>query len=165
MIFGFNTDVKHGDTIYHVQSEAREGEFLLQTQVFVRGRCIGKKATSYAGKSDQFADTQKEQQLREQHRLVLDAIREGKLDQALDRAEPETLATVKELEVLWLNSDSVHADRNLTMQLNKVGNCLWRAAAKAAFGSYAEIGHNLFCRCKSTSRAGHAIGTMHESQI
>jgi hypothetical protein len=117
MIFGFNTDVKHGDTIYHVQSEAREGEFLLQTQVFVRGRCIGKKATSYAGKSDQFADTQKEQQLREQHRLVLDAIREGKLDQALDRAEAETLAAVKELEVLWLNSESVHADRNLTMQL------------------------------------------------
>ena len=49
MIFGFNTDVKHGDTIYHVQSEARESERLLQTQVFVRGRCIGKKATSYAG--------------------------------------------------------------------------------------------------------------------
>ena len=44
MIFGFNTDVKHGDTIYHVQSEARESEKLLQTQVFVRGRCIGKRA-------------------------------------------------------------------------------------------------------------------------
>jgi hypothetical protein len=133
MIFGFNTDVKHGDTIYHVQSEAREGEFLLQTQVFVRGRCIGKKATSYAGKSDQFADTQKEQQLREQHRLVLDAIREGKLDQALDRAEPETLATVKELEVLWLNSDSVHADRNLTMQLKVTEGGAAAAGARLIF--------------------------------
>jgi hypothetical protein len=117
MIFGFNTDVKHGDTIYHVQSEARESELLLQTQVFVRGRCIGKKATSYVGKSAQFGDAQKEQQLREQHRLVLDAIREGKLDQALDRPEPEVLAKVKELEVQWLNAESVHADRNLTMQL------------------------------------------------
>jgi hypothetical protein len=129
MIFGFNTDVKHGDTIYHVQSEARESERLLQTQVFVRGRCIGKKATSYAGKSaegsagdtqhgdTQHADTQKEQQLREQHRLVLDAIREGKLDTVLDGGEPEVLAAVKELDVQWLNSDSVHADRNLTMQL------------------------------------------------
>jgi len=119
MIFGFNTDVKHGDTIYHVQSEARESERLLQTQVFVRGRCIGKKATSYGSKSPdaQISDTQKEQQLREQHRLVLDAIREGKLDQALDRPEPEVLATVKELDVQWLNAESVHADRNLTMQL------------------------------------------------
>ena len=48
MIFGFNTDIKQGDTVYHVQSEARESELLLQTQVFVRGRCIGKRATSYA---------------------------------------------------------------------------------------------------------------------
>lgn len=119
MIFGFNTDVKHGDTIYHVQSEARESERLLQTQVFVRGRCIGKKATSYADRSSDvpFADTQKEQQLREQHRLVLDAIREGKLEQALDRPEPETLAAVKELDVQWLNSASVHSERNLTMKL------------------------------------------------
>jgi hypothetical protein len=119
MIFGFNTDIKQGDTVYHVQSEARESELLLQTQVFVRGRCIGKKATSYGSKSAevQLPDAQKEQQLREQHRLVLDAIREGKLDQALDRPEPEVLATVKELEVEWLNSDSIHADRNLTMQL------------------------------------------------
>ncbi|MGA2858831.1 MAG: hypothetical protein ABSE40_18320 [Candidatus Sulfotelmatobacter sp.] len=119
MIFGFNTDVKHADTIYHVQSEAREGERLLQTQVFVRGRCIGKKATSYAGKADEapLGDAQKEQRLREQHRLVLDAIREGKLDSVLDRPEPEVLAAVKELEVEWLNAGSVHADRALTMQL------------------------------------------------
>ena len=31
MVFGFNTDVKHQDTIYHVQSEAREADLLLQT--------------------------------------------------------------------------------------------------------------------------------------
>jgi len=119
MIFGFNTDVKHGDTIYHVQSEAREGELLLQTQVFVRGRCIGKKATSYGSKASeaQVGDAQKEQLLRQQHRLVLDAIREGKLDNVLDHPEPEVLAKVKELDVQWLNSESVHADRNLTMQL------------------------------------------------
>lgn len=118
MIFGFNTDVKHGDTIYHVQSEAREGEHLLQTQVFVRGRCIGKRARPYgASGGNQSGDTQKEQQLREQHRLVLDAIREGKLDSVLDRGEAETLATVKELEVQWLNADSVLSETQLTMQL------------------------------------------------
>jgi hypothetical protein len=119
MIFGFNTDVKHGDTIYHVQSEAREADQLLQTQVFVRGRCIGKKAVSYAQSAPQsdFGDPQKEQMLRDQHRQLLDAIREGKLDSILDRAESETLAAVKELDVQWLNATNVHADRNLTMQL------------------------------------------------
>jgi hypothetical protein len=119
MIFGFNTDVKHGDTIYHVQSEAREGDQLLQTQVFVRGRCVGKKAISYASSAQQagFGDAQKEQMLRDQHRLVLDGIREGKLETVLDRAEAEALAAVKELDVQWLNAASVHADRNLIMQL------------------------------------------------
>lgn len=119
MIFGFNTDVKHGDTIYHVQSEAREGELKLQTQVFVRGRCIGKRAISYASSANepQFGDPQKEQQLREQHRMVLDAIREGKLDNVLDRPEPEVLAAVKELEVQWTNAESVHSNSSLSMQL------------------------------------------------
>jgi len=135
MIFGFNTDVKHGDTIYHVQSEAREGERLLQTQIFVRGRCIGKKATPYGDKSGEAesADTQKEQRLREQHRAVLDAIREGKLDNILDRPEPEALATVKELDVQWLNAASVHSDRNLTMQLKVTEGGSAAAGARLTF--------------------------------
>jgi len=119
MIFGFNTDVKHLDTIYHVQSEARESEKLLQTQVFVRGMCVGKRAISYAKSAMEpgFGDPQKEQQLRDQHRLVLEAIREGKLESVLDRTESESLAGIKELDVLWENATSVHANRNLTMQL------------------------------------------------
>ena len=119
MIFGFNTDVKHADTIYHVQSEARESERLLQTQVFVRGRCVGKKAISYAASAAEagFGDSQKEQLLRDQHRLVLESIKEGKLDSVLDKAESETLAAIKQLDVQWENAASVHSDRNLTMQL------------------------------------------------
>jgi hypothetical protein len=120
MIFGFNTDVKQGDTVYHVQSEARENELVLQTQVFVRGRCIGKRATSYAERLAQgdFTDQQKEQTLRDQHRLVLDSIREGQLDAVLDRREtPETLASVKELDLQWVNAESVHNASNLLMQL------------------------------------------------
>jgi hypothetical protein len=119
MIFGFNTDVKHGDTVYHVQSEARESEELLQTQVFVRGRCVGKRAVSYAASATQTAvgDSQKEQQLRDQHRLVLEAIREGQLESVLDHAETEALAGIKQLDLQWENAASVHANRNLTMQL------------------------------------------------
>jgi hypothetical protein len=120
MIFGFNTDVKHDDTIYHVQSEARENELLLQTQVFVRGRCVGKRATSYADRltGGGFTDQQKELVLRDQHRLVLDSIRDGRLDDVLDKRDtPETLATIKELDVQWLNVGSVHSERNLVMRL------------------------------------------------
>jgi hypothetical protein len=120
MIFGFNTDVKQGDTVYHVQSEARENELVLQTQVFVRGRCIGKRATSYAEQIAQgnFTDQQKEQILRDQHRLVLDSIREGRVENVLDRKDtPEMLAAVKELDLQWVNADSVHSDSSLVMSL------------------------------------------------
>ncbi len=120
MIFGFNTDVKQGDTVYHVQSEARENELILQTQVFVRGRCIGKRATSYAEPIAQgnFTDQQKEQILRDQHRLVLDSIREGRVENVLDRKDtPESLAAVKELDLQWVNADSVHSDTSLLMNL------------------------------------------------
>ena len=119
MIFGFNTDVKHEGTVYHVQSEARDRD-LLQNQVFVRGRCIGKRATSFAEqlKSGGVSDQQKEQMLRDQHRLVLDALREGKLDDVLDKRDtPETLAAIKQLDLEWTNAESVHADRNLIMRL------------------------------------------------
>jgi hypothetical protein len=120
MIFGFNTDVKHEDTVYHVQSEARENDFLFQTQVFVRGRCIGKRATSYADRAHQndFTDKQKEHLLREQHRFVLDSIREGKLEAALDKRDsPEALAAIKQLDMQWVNADSVHKDGALLMRL------------------------------------------------
>jgi len=143
MIFGFNTDIRHEDTVYHVQSEAREGEQLLQTQVFVRGRCIGKRAVSYASSverkigdanaSDRSAvdaatvdppagdlskDQHKEKLLRDLHRQVLDAIREGRLDSVLDKRDtPEALAAVKELELEWTNADSVLARGALMMNL------------------------------------------------
>ena len=120
MIFGFNTDIKHEDTVYHVQSEAREGEQVLQTQIFVRGRCIGKHAVSYAASmpGGEFTDQQKEKMLRDQHREVLEAIRDGKVNSVLDKREtPETLAAVKELELEWINANSVHNSGTLQMVL------------------------------------------------
>src|SRR5579871_2190431 len=111
MIFGFNTDVKHEDTVYHVQSEAREAEQLLQTQVFVQGRCIGKRAVPYGqGVSSGEGDQDKEKRLRDLHREMLEAIRDGKIDSMFDQRDTaETLAAVKELELEWVNAQSVHA--------------------------------------------------------
>ncbi len=129
MIFGFNTDIRHDDTVYHVQSEAREGEQLLQTQVFVRGRCIGKRAVPYSsapaeGKigaqniGSQNNDQDREKMLRELHREMLDAIRDGKLDSIFDKRDtPETLAALKELDLEWINARSVHSSGALTMHI------------------------------------------------
>jgi hypothetical protein len=90
MIFGFNTDIKSGNTIYHVQSEAREHERLLQTQIFVRGHCIGKKAVSYADlvSHPEFSEHRMHEMLKSQHRETVENLRAGHVDDALSRVRP-----------------------------------------------------------------------------
>jgi hypothetical protein len=120
MIFGFNTDIKHEGTVYHVQSEARQQETLLQTQVFLRGRCIGKRASHYGDRATTpgFAEAQIEQLLREQHKLVSDAVKEGRLESVLDKHEtPESLAAVRQLDLQWVNTNDVFPDSELVLRL------------------------------------------------
>jgi len=120
MIFGFNTDIKHEGTVYHVQSEARQHETLLQTQVFLRGRCIGKRASNYGARAAKpnFAEAQIEQLLREQHKLVSDAIKDGRLESVLDKHEtPESLAAVRQLDLIWVNASDVFPGSELVLRL------------------------------------------------
>jgi hypothetical protein len=81
-IFGFNTDVKVGEVVYHVQSEARQGDMLLQTMVFVKGQCVGKRAASYAHKSAEpdFSEQAMHEFLKAQHKAVLEAVQQGRMD-------------------------------------------------------------------------------------
>ena len=87
-IFGFNTDVKHGDTVYHVESQARAHDFLVQTSVFVKGHCVGKRTTSYAQDAARpnFSDQAIHELLKTQHRMVVNSIGAGTLESALDKS-------------------------------------------------------------------------------
>ena len=84
-IFGFNTDVRHGDTVYHLQSEARKSDLLIQTLVFVRGQCIGKRGVSYAQQVSHpdFSDQAIHELLKSQHKTMIDAITAGHIDSIL----------------------------------------------------------------------------------
>lgn len=81
-IFGFNTDVKFGDVVYHVQSEARQSDMLLQTLIFVKGQCIGKRTVSYAHKTMEtdFSEQAMHELLKSQHKAVLEALQQGRLE-------------------------------------------------------------------------------------
>jgi hypothetical protein len=102
-IFGFNTDVKQGNTVYHVQSEARHHEELLQTQVFVRGRCIGKHDASYA--------PQKAQPGFSEHQLE-SLLRDGRMDEVLRKPD-----TPKGLRLRWVNAETTEVDGGILMRL------------------------------------------------
>jgi hypothetical protein len=84
-IFGFNTDVKLADVVYHVQSEGRQNDLLLQTLVFVKGQCVGKRAFSYAHELSHpgFSTEAMHELLKSQHKAVIDAIQQGLMVSAL----------------------------------------------------------------------------------
>jgi hypothetical protein len=84
MIFGFNTDVKNGDTVYHVQTEAHRASHSFLSTVFVRGQCIGKKITPYEDVTeDEQSDQHLHELLKEQHRQVVEAVRQGEMGDLL----------------------------------------------------------------------------------
>ncbi len=84
-IFGFNTDVKLADVVYHVQSEARQNDLLLQTMVFVKGQCVGKQAFSYAHEISHpgFSTEAMHELLKTQHKAVIDALQQGQMSSVL----------------------------------------------------------------------------------
>lgn len=106
MIFGFNTDAKVGDTVYHVQSEARENDLLLQTQVFVKGHCIGKRASSYAERSLQpdYTIDEMHELLKAQHRMVLEAVREDRAADVFCSDGEVQDVNAGGLSIRWMNS-------------------------------------------------------------
>ena len=109
MIFGFNTDVKAGDTIYHVQSEARENDLLLQTQVFVKGRILGKRASSYAEDKmhPDFSQDRMHELLKAQHKLMVEAVREEKVESLFCTDGEVQDVNPTGLAVKWLNPEAI----------------------------------------------------------
>jgi hypothetical protein len=82
MLFGHNTDVKAGDTVYHVQTEDRgAANALIDTTVYCRGRVLHRRTNNYLDLLP--LDPDRENSLRkridEQHRAVAEEIRSGAL--------------------------------------------------------------------------------------
>lgn len=116
-IFGFNTDVKHGETVYHVESEARVSDLLVQTSVFVKGRCVGKRTTSYAQEASRpgFSDQVIHQLLKAQHRGVLESIGAGAMKSGLGTVgEVQDIGT-SGLSLKWIKADTVGSRNHITL--------------------------------------------------
>lgn len=110
-IFGFNTDVKQGDVVYHVQSEARPGDLLLQTLIFVKGSCVGKHAFSYAAKTLEpgFSEGAMHELLKGQHKAVVDAVQRGQVNLVLGTGNEIEDVGASGLALKWSNpSDPSH---------------------------------------------------------
>lgn len=82
MLFGHNTNVTVGQTVYHVQTEDRgTANALIDTTVHCRGRVLHRRTNSYFDLLPLDADRELALKLRldEQHRNVIEEIRSGVL--------------------------------------------------------------------------------------
>src|SRR3954469_17624039 len=85
MITGYNTDVRHGEVVYHVQTEDKGASNpFIESLVYVGGQVLASKRASYA---EMLAEGREEKEIvafmDHQHRTMIAAIRHGKLDAKL----------------------------------------------------------------------------------
>jgi hypothetical protein len=90
MLFGHNSNVKAGDTTYHVQTEDRGvAHALIDTTVYFRGRVLHRRTNNYFDLLP--LDAVREQALKlrvdEQHRAIVEQIQSGALSVALQPEE------------------------------------------------------------------------------
>ena len=71
-VYGYNTDVPTASDTYHVQTELRSGERVIESQVFIKGRTVAKHRSSV--ESD-LADTELQELLRAQHKFIVEGVR------------------------------------------------------------------------------------------
>ncbi|HEV8383838.1 MAG TPA: hypothetical protein VGQ11_03125 [Candidatus Acidoferrales bacterium] len=82
MIFGFNTDLRVGNVVYHVQTEDRgDANPVIDTTIYSKGRILHRRVTSYKEfrQTPEFNPASLRQRLEEQHRAIIDELRSGAL--------------------------------------------------------------------------------------
>jgi hypothetical protein len=86
MITGFNTDVKHGDTVYHVQTEDKGlRNPLILSLIYVKGAILDAFRIRYHDflASDRYSEALLQKILEFQHRQIVGAIKRGKYSKGM----------------------------------------------------------------------------------
>jgi len=118
---GFNTNVRLGDTLYHVQTEDRgAGHPFIDTTVYAQGRVLHRRTTSYQDLLDLAGANEAalQQRVKQQHRSVIEELRSGalKLDAPAAKAAPAASASAG-IQVQLLNPASWLASGTARLQI------------------------------------------------
>jgi len=144
MNFGFNSNVRVGNAVYHVQTEDRgPAHPFLDTVVYVSGRVVHKRSTSYedltgAAEGEALA-SQLHERLSQQHREVMAQLEAGTLQLNEAGKSPGKVvvaASNDDLEVRLLNPKSWLEAGNATLEIelrNKVSETAIGGADVEAF--------------------------------
>ncbi|MCL4522721.1 MAG: hypothetical protein M1453_02310 [Acidobacteria bacterium] len=120
VIFGFNTDLRVGSVVYHVQTEDRgDVNPVIDTTIYSKGRILHRRVNSYKEfrESPEFNPTALRERLEVQHRAIIDELRSGAL---AFEAVPAAAAPSPEpagIQVQLLNPGSWLAAGTATLKL------------------------------------------------
>jgi len=96
VITGFNTDIRHNDKVYHIQTEDKGlANPYIESLVYVGGEILASKKTSYADQAKDGIDEKWIGGLMEQqHRTMIAAIKRGRFDQPAEQTKSGIQAAV-----------------------------------------------------------------------
>ena len=121
MITGFNTDVKHGGRVFHVQTEDKgKGNPKIETLIYVGGQILDSVRFDYSEKISEGYDEELVTQLmEEQHRRVVRDIKTGKYDDGDESIEDALSRKTLDEVVLAYLSDSAPKEEMILVLENE----------------------------------------------
>jgi len=127
MSSGFNTDVQIDDHVFHVQTEDRGPSHpVIDTVVYQYGRILHRRSSNYEHflSSAEFTAEGLRERVEEQHRQVMDDLREGALAQQIAAAlELATRAGGIQVQLLnptsWLEGGNVKLDVEIVRRADR----------------------------------------------
>jgi hypothetical protein len=139
MIFGFNTDLRVGNAVYHVQTEDRgDVNPVIDTTIYSKGRILHRRVNSYKEfrESPEFDPTALRERLEVQHRAIIDELRSGALVLEAPPAAPSPAAApppaTAGIQVQLLNPGSWLAGGTATLKLEVKSKAKGEAVGEAA---------------------------------
>jgi len=169
MNFGFNSNVRVGDAIYHVQTEDRGPSHpFLDTIVYQTGRVVYKRSASYeefaneASKDHDLAE-QLHERLSQQHREVIAQLEAGTLElrgQKKSHTETQTIERQDGLDVRLMNSGTWYAAGAATLEIELRRKNSQQTLADAEVEAFLEREQErAYCAIAKTDSAGKATLT------
>ena len=122
MSSGFNTDVRVGDQVFHVQTEDRGPSHpVIDTVVYQHGRIVHRRASNYEhfAASPEFNEDGLRDRVEEHHRVVIEDLRAGELDAAIAAAGEQAIRTGG-IQVQLLNPTSWLAGGTVSLDVEIV---------------------------------------------
>ncbi len=114
MSSGFNTDVRVGEQVYHVQTEDRgPNRPAIDTAVYQQGRVLHRRSSNYAdfAASEEFSAEGLRQRVEQQHRAIIEELRSGTLTAGPAAAVEQPPAGGIQIQLLnaqaWLSAGNV----------------------------------------------------------